>query len=420
MSDALAIGVVSGAVSRRVFAAASSAVSDADVRLGPPTAKLAEDNDSLVNIHLYRVEPNASHANEHLPTRTSRTQDLGPARLALDLHYILSFYGDAKKFVPERMLANVMLALEKVPLITRNTIDAAIADSSELTGADLGEALSRVHLSRELMSIDDFSKIWSIFYQVPYTLSVAYRASHVAIETEDVARLAMPVARPDVWVSPLSRLRLDAISGVADRNSPVAWGTDARITGDGLAQWGIGLTIDGIEFDLADVAPGPDQMTIRLEAARLGGQELAIGVHALRLLAPVPAGQPAHLRSGTQSLSFVLPPSIAIAQVTATGGGATRNGKITLTIAPKVAESQNAVLVLDRRDPADPGQLRLEAKRTGVAFPAASLEFPFTQLKTGDYLARLDVDGFISPVALQTDAAQSDFGQIVGPLVAIA
>lgn len=420
MSDALAIAVVSGAVSRRVFAAASAAVGDADVRLGPPTAKLAEDNESLVNIHLYRVEPNAAHANEHLPTRSGGAQDLGPARLALDLHYILSFYGDAKKFVPERMLATVMLALEKVPLITKATIDATIADNAELAGADLGAALSRVHLSREMISIDDFSKIWSIFYQVPYTVSLAYRASQVAIETDDPARLTLPIARPGIWVAPLSRLRLDGIAGVSDRRAPVTWNAEAQVTGTGLTQTGIGLTIDGITLDLADADRSSDAITVRLEAARLGGQELAIGGHALRALAPLPAGRPAHLRDGSQSLSFALVPAITVTQVTATGGGAVRNGKVVLGIAPRVAESQGAVLILDSRDPADPVQARLEAKRTGVAFPAASLEFAYTQLKPGTYLARLDVDGFISPVTLQTDAAQPDFGQIIGPVVVIA
>jgi Pvc16 N-terminal domain len=420
MSDALAISVVTSAVSRRVFSAASAAVGDADVRLGPPTAKLAEDNESLVNIHLYRVEPNAAHANEHLPSRSGRAQDLGPAQLALDLHYIFSFYGDAKKFVPERMLANVMLALEKIPLLTKSAIDGAIANNTELTGADLGDAVSRVHLSRELMSIDDFSKIWSIFYQVPYTLSIAYRASHVIIQTEDVAKLAMPIARRDVWVAPFAGLRLDNISGTSGPTAQVIWGNDIRIMGTGFGQPGIGLTLDGVTFDLTDVAHSDDEIVIALEAARLGGQEFPVGVHALRVLAPDIDGRPSHLRGGSNSLSFAITPAITVSGVTASGGGGARNGTVSLTITPAVKEDQNAVLLLDSRDPLKPAQFRIEAKRTGVTFPASALDFPYTQLPLGSYLARLDVDGFVSPVALATDPNLANFGEIVGPLVTIA
>lgn len=420
MSDGLAISVVTSAVSRRVFSAASAAVSDADVRLGPPTAKLAEDNESLVNIHLYRVEPNVAHANEHLPNRSGRAQDLGPAQLALDLHYIFSFYGDAKKFVPERMLANVMLALEKIPLLTRSAIKSAIASNTELTGADLGDAVSRVHLSRELMSIDDFSKIWSIFYQVPYTLSVAYRASHVLIQTEDIARLAMPIARSDIWFAPFSGLRLDSVTGTSGPTAQVTWDNDIRILGTGFGQPGIGLSLDSVAFDLADIAHDDAEMVVPLEAARLGGQEFAVGVHALRVLAAIIDGRPAHLRGGSNSLSFAITPTITVSGVTATGAGSTRNGKVSLAIVPAVQEDQNAVLLLDSRDPVKPAQVRIEAKRTGVTFPAAALEFPFTGLPLGTYLARLDVDGFISPVELAEDPNLANFGEIIGPLVSIA
>ncbi|MEO0643947.1 MAG: Pvc16 family protein, partial [Pseudomonadota bacterium] len=138
MSNALALATVSSALRRRVVSAAVSAVADAKVRLGTPTAKLAEDNDALVNIHLYRIEPNAAHANTHFPTRSGKGQTLGPARLALDLHYIFSFYGDAETFVPERIMAKVMLALENIPLLTSDTIAAAIADNDdELSESDL-------------------------------------------------------------------------------------------------------------------------------------------------------------------------------------------------------------------------------------------------------------------------------------------
>ena len=69
MSNTLAISTVSAAFQRRVLAAAKEAVPNAEVRLGTPTTQLADDAKPLVNLHLYRVEPNVTQANEHLPTR---------------------------------------------------------------------------------------------------------------------------------------------------------------------------------------------------------------------------------------------------------------------------------------------------------------------------------------------------------------
>jgi hypothetical protein len=53
VSNALAIAAVSAAFLRRVLAAANRAVPQAKVRLGAPTAKLAEEAKPLVNLHLW-------------------------------------------------------------------------------------------------------------------------------------------------------------------------------------------------------------------------------------------------------------------------------------------------------------------------------------------------------------------------------
>ncbi|MEM9309949.1 MAG: DUF4255 domain-containing protein [Pseudomonadota bacterium] len=420
MSDALALATVSSALRRRVLSAAVTAVPDAVVRLGTPTAKLAEDNDAMVNIHLYRVEPNGSHANTHFPTRSGKGEALGPARLALDLHYIFSFYGDAEDLVPERIMAQVMLALEKVPLLTHDTITAAIADNPELTESDLADALSQVHISRELMSIDDFSKVWSIFYQVPYALSLAYRMSHVAIETEETAKIAMPVTRTGLLVTPLSKLRLDGVSGASRKSAPITWNAEIAIAGSGLSADGSAFVIDGLDFDITGASISDERLIVALEAARLGGQELAVGAHAMRVLAPLPPGSAPHLRTGSDSVMFALVPTITISAVSATGGGATRNGVVDIAVEPSVLEEQSAALLLDSRDAANPLQVRLTADIASVVFPTAALSFPFADLPPGDYLARLDIDGFVSPVAVVEDPASPNRGEIAGPLVSVA
>ncbi|MEM8796316.1 MAG: DUF4255 domain-containing protein, partial [Pseudomonadota bacterium] len=161
MSNTLAISTVSAAFQRRLQAAAQAVVPAANVRLGAPTAKLAEDGAPLVNLHLYRVEPNPSHANAHLPSRGGAGERRTPSRLALNLHYIVTFYGNHDTYEPDQMLAEVLLSFEDEPELSKTTIANAISAESDLEDSDLDEALARLRVTRQMLSLDDFSKVWS-------------------------------------------------------------------------------------------------------------------------------------------------------------------------------------------------------------------------------------------------------------------
>ena len=421
MSNTLAISTVSSALRRSVFSAALEAVDDATVRLGTPTAKLAEENKSLVNIHLYRVETNTAVSNNHLPNRTGDGLTKARSSVALNLYYVISFYGDSEKFVPELMMSSVLLVLEDVPAISNTAIAAAIADGDILEGSNLASALSRVRLTREMMSIDEFSKIWSIFYQVPYALSVAYVASHVVLETEDQIITPLAVVRPEIWVAPTSNLRIDSVSGSRNRTTPPIWTELAFIKGSGLRTAGLGMTIDGQTVDLDGVRATDEIIELPLLALRLGGIELTIGVHNLRLIATLLDTRPEHLRVTSNTVPFALIPVLTPGAVATVGAGATATGTIAVQVSPALREGQEAVLLLDSRDPANPAQHGLSPDETvPLVFPATNLVFAFSDLLKGDYLARLDVEGFLSPVTLGQDSLQPDFGLIAGPIVSVA
>lgn len=409
MSNALAVSSVSAAFLRRLLAAANGAVGTAKVRLGAPTAKLAEDAKPVVNLHLYRVEPNPTHSNTHLPHRDSSGRDRGPAQLAMNLHYVVSFYGDHKTFEPDQMLGAVMLALEAEPQLTRKTVKAAIDDADELEDSDLDDALAKLRVTRQLMTIDEFSKIWSIFYQVPYAISLVYEVSHVVIQTEEPARTPLPVAQPRLWLAPKSDLRLDGARG-PEGASPV-WGGVLEVKGQGLAKPGLTLEVDGVALADAGITQSADRIDVKLEAATFGGAPPRIGIHRLQVVAPAVAGQPAHLRPRSNAVPFSLHPSITLGDVTAPGGGGLADGSIKVTFSPDVASDQSVRLLLDARDVAKPAHIVLPGREPEEGAAAASeLEFSFEDLPRGKYLVRADVDGLVSPVSL--DAAS---GEIDGP-----
>lgn len=417
MSNSLAISTVSAAFLRRLLSAANAAVPTATVRLGTPTSKLAEDAKPLVNLHLYRVEPNEAHANSHLPTRNTRGDTRRQSQLALNLHYVISFYGDHDKFEPDLMLGNVMLALEHEPFLSKSTITNAINDNDELDESDLAKAVSRLRVTRELMTLDDFSKVWSIFYQVPYTLSLSYMVSHVILETSEVAPVPAPVAQPGLWVSPVAELRLDQAGSPPGQPLPPTWGGVLHVRGKGLGRPDLTLEVDGAALVMDAVVQTPDSVTIPLTAATFGGTTPRVGIHRIQAIAP-PARPdlPDHLRPRSNALAFALNPAITLGAVNAPGGGATATGTVAVNFVPPIGRDQNVRLLLDFRDPSNPAAVVLPG-RAPVAGNATdvSLDFAFANLRRGAYLVRADMDGLISPVTLDTTPGSPTLGQIIGP-----
>jgi hypothetical protein len=421
VSNALAIAAVSAAFLRRVLAAANRAVPQAKVRLGAPTAKLAEEAKPLVNLHLFRVEPNPAHANHHLPSRDSHGQSRRPSRLSLDLHYVMSFYGDHETFEPDRMVAEVMLSLEHEPLLSRSTISNALGDNDELASSDLSEAMARLRVSRQLMTLDDLSKVWSVLYQVPYALSLVYEVDHLEIETAERSAVPMPVARPDIWVSPLSSLRLESAGATPEGPMAPVWGGNLQVRGQGLAMAGLGLEVDGTPLTMTEVERQPTSLVIPLDATTFAGAELNIGVHRLQAVAPrLSPGQPDHLRIRSNAVAFAISPAIAIDSVDAPGAGALATGTITLTVTPAVGSAQTVRLLLDSRNPAQPSQSILPGREPQAGGqPATSLTFPFSDLPRGPYLLRADVDGLLSPVVIDINPSSTTAGQIIGPEITL-
>lgn len=282
MSNGLAISTVSAAFQQRLLEAVSPQVGDVKMRLGPPTAKLSSDGVALVNVHLFRVEPNSHNANTHLATRTSGGAAVAPAQLALNLHYVVSFYGNYEDHEPDRMLAAAMIALEAEPALSRRTVLAAIEASDMLEDSDLLDALARLRVTRQLNTLDDFSKIWSIFYQVPYAISLVYEVAHVVIEEDRPRAVPLPVAQPKIWAAPTPKLRLDSIAAHGpggDQNGAeprglATWGAPIVLRGKGLGQSGLTVFIDDLPVAEAGVAPSQSsqwgaQITVKIGRAHV-------------------------------------------------------------------------------------------------------------------------------------------------------
>lgn len=422
MSNFRAVAVVTATLEHILQDAANQAVGQADVRVGAPTAKLAEDAAPLINLFLFRVLPNSQHRNDHFPTRDGGGLQRARAQLHLDLHYVLSFYGDPAKFEPERLYGAAALALEHAPGLSVAAIEAASNDAANqpaLTNADLAGEGRPLSLDPEQPSLEDWSKLWSVFFQVPYALSATYVVRNVAIETQDDPGPPIPIATPEIFAAPMGPLQIRGIGPAEGQTGPAPWGGTLYITGSGIARFGNSLRIDGDPLPLAEEAIAGDTLALTLDAALFGGTVPRAGAHQLEVVAaPVDPAMPERLRRGSNVVAFaILPLMTGIAAAAAPGSAAgLRSGTVTVDIDPPLQAGQSATLLLNAFGPGQLGNAAIEMNAP-AAFPAGRLTFAFADLAAGDYLARVDIDGFASQPEVGADPQQPDFGRITGPLV---
>jgi hypothetical protein len=138
-----------------------------------------------INVYLYQVTTNSSWSNEDLPTRTSNGSALQRPTVALNLNYVLSFHGSELTMEPQLLLGHTVSAFYGQPVLQLEMIQNAINNRDYLKTAlpDVTYDQSElVRVSRIDFSLEELSRLWSVFFQVPYTLSVAYRVAPVLIQ----------------------------------------------------------------------------------------------------------------------------------------------------------------------------------------------------------------------------------------------
>lgn len=152
------------------------------------------NSSAVLNIYLYQVMPNVALRNADLPTRDSAGDVVRRSRAALDLYYLLTFYGNEAELQPDRLLGYAVRVLHNQPILTADFLNGMTLPTY-LKSSGLAQQAERVKFTPVTLDLEELSKLWSAFFQVPYSLSVVYRASVVLIESESPERSPFPVLR---------------------------------------------------------------------------------------------------------------------------------------------------------------------------------------------------------------------------------
>jgi len=194
VSNWLAVATVTATLRQLVQPAAQQAVPGAQVRTLRPDLMFADRATSGVNLFLYRVQPNATFRNADLATRRSDGTPITRPQAALELSYLVSFFGSDETLEPQRLLGATVATLHAWPVLSADMIAAAIAaEPTYLSGSDLAQQVARVHLGLSALANDELARLWTAFPSVPLHLSVAYQAAAVLVEEPLVPTMPLPV-----------------------------------------------------------------------------------------------------------------------------------------------------------------------------------------------------------------------------------
>jgi Pvc16 N-terminal domain len=334
-----------------------------------------------INVFCFQATPNHAWNLTDLPTRRPDGSMLQRPVAALDLHYLLTCFGDEAKLESQRLLGRVASALAVTAVLTRDVVRAALdlyddeTETAFLASSDLADEVELVKLAPATLSLEEMSKLWGVL-DTPYLLSLSYLATVVLIVADVTPTLSLPVLRPTLTVTPSGPPRLDELA---------TDGATLVLSGSGLSRMG--------EVRVGPATLAPDGVPTSQVVRAVLDDTVPAGVHAVQvreLSAAGPGGAPpSRVVAASNALPLVVRPT-----VTATDVG---DDAVTLTVAPPLQARQRVTIVLGRLEggaEGDPADLTL------VLAPVAEQDAPQTtivlardEIPDGRWLVRAQVDG---------------------------
>lgn len=331
MSNFLAIASATAALSNLLLRALREDMPGEDVDVTNERPEELETGlaKPTVNIFLYQVTPNLAYRNADLPTRNSEGQVGKRPQAALNLHYLLTFFGSDKQWVPQRLLGSVVRTLHAHPLLTAKDINDALTavmggnPQHFFKDSDLALQTERVKFSPLVLNLEELSKLWSVFFQTAYRLSIAYEASVVLIEGKETPRAAPPVLDRNVHGSDMPPFIDKLLSQKDAQSTPLE--NQPIVANDILVLSGVRLRRDHtfVRFN-AKLIPASKfveefndrQIKIKLDAGTLE-EELRTGRHAVQVLHQIQFTEGGELHNILESnpMFFTLRPELAAVEV---------------------------------------------------------------------------------------------------------
>lgn len=421
MSDYRALAAMTETLRNMLQDAVQNEFPGARVETNRPQKDPPDPRHGLINLFLYLVEPNAAWRNMELPVRASDGTLLRPPRAALDLHYLISFYGSEAQQIPQLLLGKTVATFHAQPFPPPRYLPrqppagemAPVERYLRVWDSGLGDQLAQVQIIPLTLSHEELSKLWTIFFQTPYVLSLAYRVSVIFIEPEldEIPTSSLPVREVRLYDAAAELPEVDQAQPQIVEMRP---GARLMLRGRNLEAINQ-VQVSGTTATLLSTTASSALIELP--------QGLAAGVNLLQAFRLLQLGNPPqpHRVYASSPVSFVLRPRLL--------GPAAYDAATTcvrVTVMPAVAAGQRVALLLHRmQDSMQDGLQDDSGPPRSYSLPAldpasgSTLGFSVRGVEAGTYLLRVEVDGVSTALESDDQPTSPTFDRYIAPTVTI-
>ncbi|WP_204150142.1 DUF4255 domain-containing protein [Leptolyngbya sp. CCY15150] len=422
MSNYLAIATVTAALQRILQEGIRDDVPGATVTTVRPDVPSAATQAASINVYLYQATPNPTWRNADLRTRRPKGDLVKHGQAGLDLHYLLTFYGNEQELEPQRLLGSAIRTLVDQPILSHEMIQETIERSNLLflQNSTLVEQVQFVKFIPSAITTEELSRIWSVFFQIPYALSFAYQGTAVIIQGAAPGRAALPVRRPQFYIAPNRPVVTSVepqhvfIDQMLGRNHSLV------IMGRELQTNHMFVQIGSLRITPQDSAS--DRVTLNLAAlSPTELQQLRAGLQGIQVIHSSPDSETdAVVESNVTPVTFypkiIEPNGVQLTDVRETDEGIYQ-GHLTIQLNVMVDPRQRVYVLLNGQLGETPSSYIFSAmKRDQVT---QTMSFFLQNVPHGSYLVRVQVDGAESRLTIDDRPDSSTFDQYISPLVTI-
>jgi hypothetical protein len=418
MSNYQAIATVTATLQRILQASIQVDLAGARVTTVRPDTSGGSTPEMGVNVYMYQANPNPAWRNADLRNRRPKGELVKQAQAGLDLHYLLTFYGNEVELEPQRLMGSVIRTLLDQPILTPEMIQDTVTNPAFrfLERSTLADQVERVTFVPEAINTDELSKIWSVFFQTPYVLSFAYLGSTVLIEGEKSGKAALPIRERQFYITPNQPV-IEQVTPDAGENQPIVSSSALTIRGrrfESRAMIRVG------EATLTPSIVNDTQIRVNLATLPPGEiSQLRAGVQTLQVVHPRPSQAPVSPAIRSNIFAFVLCPTILDITKSAIedDGDNVYSVEIAVQLDIPVGINQKIALLLNDRVSSSSIAYAFNARSlTGIS---RSVVFAVKNVQAGEYLVRVQVDGAESLLNVDANPDSPTFEQYITPTVTI-
>lgn len=418
MSNYLAVATVTAIMQRILQSAVQRDIDEVRVTTLQPRNIGNGTPETGINLFLYHVARNpALHNADATPFRSKGTPIKRQA--AVDLYYMISFYGNDTELIPQRLLGSVVRTFNDCSTVSSEAIQQAIADPTYrfLERSDLAKQVQQLLVVPLELGLDDLSKVWSVFFQAPYMLSLVYKVTVVTIEGDESTKRALPISDRNLGgaVPFPNRPLVEQVVSETGKLEPILANSALQIHGKHLASNTTKVRIGGFELSPSDVK----ETQISLALNDVPVDFLRAGVQSLQVIHRTLTGNDNNVNRTVDSNAapFVLRPTIKQIDIEQQNQSIDESQLLRVQVDVMVGIKQRVVLIMNEWSIDEPDGYQFEAQPRNT--DTDTVIFNLTDIKPAQYLLRLQIDGAESLLTVDSDENSETYGWFKEPKVEI-